>query len=268
VGDPFFVIVRIRAPLGSSIEFPQTPDSGAAVEAIDPVQVVQSSDTTANEQSAVYRVAAWDVGQLAIPLAEALVRDGARTVRVGLGGITVFVASVLPADSAQRVPKPPRDVLTFGPPWWVWALAALAAALVIWLLWWLWRRQRRVLPRSVDPYEVATREFARVEGLGLVAAGERTRHVALMVEILREYLGEVVPVASSALTTSELLATLRGTRLPTSRLAALLGESDLVKFARRAVTPQRAQELGRDARAVAMAIRDAVTAPPAEEKAA
>ena len=267
VGDPFLVIVRVRAPLGASIEFPQTPDSGAAVEAIDPVQVTQSSDSTANEQTAVYRVAAWDVGQLAIPLEDALVRDGARTVRVPLRGMTVFVATVLPPDSAQRVPKPPRDIFTFGPPWWVWALAALAAALLLWLLYWLWKRRGRAAQRIEDPYEVAEREFERVARLGLVAAGERTRHLALMVEILREYLGRVAPGASAALTTSELLAELRGTRLPTARLAALLGETDLVKFARRSITGPRAEELGREARAIASAIHEAMTAPPAEKAA-
>jgi hypothetical protein len=267
VGDPFEVIVRVRAPLGSSIEFPQTPDSGAAVEAVDPVQVTQANDSTAVEQTAVYRVAAWDIGQLAIPFGDAIVRDGARTLRVGIRGVTVFVASVLPPDTAQRLPKPPRDIFTFGPPWWVWALAALAAALLLWLLYWLWKRRGRAAQRVEDPYEAAEREFERVASLGLIAAGERTRHLSLMVEILREYLGHVAPGASAALTTSELLAELRGTRLPTARLAALLNESDLVKFARRPVTAQRAELLGGEARAIAATIHEATTAPP-EEKAA
>lgn len=263
VGDPFVVVVRIRAPKNAEIEFPQTPDSGAAVEAIDPVQVTPSADTSIVEQSAVYRVAAWDVGQLAIPFAEVLVRQGGLTRRVRLGEVGVFVRSVLPADSALRVPKPPRDVFTFGPPWWIWLVAALVAAALLWLAYWLWKRRRRRPAISVDPYLVAEREFARIEALGLVPAGERSRHAALMIEVLRDYIARVSPEGQTSLTTSELLTALRRTPvIPLQRVAALLGEIDLVKFARRPLTAERSLEAGREARAIASVIHERLTASP------
>ena len=62
VGDPFRLTVRIHAPRGASIEFPAGPDSGAAVEALDPRQERQSSDTTALDVTAAWRLAAWDTG--------------------------------------------------------------------------------------------------------------------------------------------------------------------------------------------------------------
>src|SRR4029078_169922 len=76
VGDPFEVIVRVRAPRGVSIEFPQTPDSagGAWVQAIDPVQVTPSTDTSFTENTAVYRVAAWNVGALPVAFQDVLVK--------------------------------------------------------------------------------------------------------------------------------------------------------------------------------------------------
>ncbi len=267
VGDPFEVVVRVRAPRGATIEFPQTPDSGAAVEALDPVQVTPSADTTVTENSAMYRVAAWDVGQLRIPFADALVREGNATRRVALAGVTVFVRSVLPADSTLRVPKPPRDLFTFGPPWWMWVLAVLVAGALLWLGYWLWKRRRRRAPVAVDPWDEAERDFARVEALGLVAAGERSRHAVLMVEVLRDYLAAVMEDATPSLTTSELLGRLRGSLLPAQRLAALLAEVDLVKFARRPLGADRALELGREARALAGAAHNAVAGPPLQRAA-
>ena len=262
VGDPFEVIVRVRAPRGVSIEFPQTPDSagGAWVQAIDPVQVTPSADTSFTENTAVYRVAAWNIGTLPVAFQDVLVKDGTQTRRVRLSGISVFVRTVLPPDSAEWVPKPPRDVIVFGPPWWIWLLAALAVAMLLWLLYWLWKRRRRAPPVAEDPFVRAQREFDRVEALGLVAAGERARHVVLMVEVLRDYLGRVVPAASTSLTTSELLGRLRGNGIvPTQRLAALLSEADLVKFARRSVTSDRALAFGKEARAIAGAAYQTAT---------
>lgn len=267
VGDPFEVVVRVRARRGSGIEFPLTPDSGA-VQAIDPVQVTPALDTTAVEQIAVYRVAAWDVGPLAITFQDVLVRDGAQTQRVRLTGVSVFVRSVLPADSALRVPKPPRDLFTFGPPWWQWVIAALVALGLLWLVYWLWKRRRRRPRAAEDPYLLAQREFARVDALGLVAAGEPSRHTVLMVEVLREYLARVLPDAATSLTTSELLLAVRGREaVPSQRLAALLGEVDLVKFARRPVTGERAMAIGTEARGIAAAVHRVTAAPPLERAA-
>src|SRR4051812_47378641 len=62
IGDPFRVTVGIRAPRGATIEFPRTMDSASAIQSMDPVAVRTSPDTTATEQYADYRVAAWDIG--------------------------------------------------------------------------------------------------------------------------------------------------------------------------------------------------------------
>ena len=253
VGDPFVVQVGIRAPAGATIEFPPGPDSTNAVQALDPTREENRPDSTGRVlRWAFYRVAAWDVGDQPIVLGDVVVRVGADVRRLPLRGHSVFVASVLPADSTLRVPKPARPLFTFTPPiWWLWALAA-AAALVALLLWWWWRRRRRRAPVVVvDPFAQAEREFARVERLGLVEAGERGRYVALMVEVLRDYLAARYDAAPLSLTSTEVLASLRGTAaLPFERLHRLLGEADLIKFAQRPVTADRARELGRDARAV------------------
>ncbi len=265
VGDPFRLIVRIRAPRSAVVEFPTAMDSGGAVEALDPVVVQQSADTTVMEQTATYRLAAWDVGQLALVLADVLVRDTDGERRIPLRNLLVQVRSVLPSDSAQRTPKPPRDVIDIPPPWWWWVVLGLAILALLLLLWaWLRRRRRFTAPRLVDPLQLAEESFDRIDKLGLVSAGERARHAALVIEVVREYLGGTVPQAPTSLTSSELLAALRDERgIPTNALAGVLVEVDLVKFARRPITAERALALGKDVRAMVRAIDAARRAAPA-----
>jgi hypothetical protein len=261
VGQPFRVVVRVRAPRGSTIDFPQAPDSGTAVEALDPVDVVPSADTTVTEQTATYRLAAWDVGARAIRFADVVVRDGDEEHAIVVDRrLAVFVASVLPADSSQRAPKPPRALYEFGPPWWWWTLVALAAVAVVGVLWWLWRRRRGVASVARrSPREEAEAEFARIEALDLVASGERGQHAALMTEVLRNYLARVVPVAAPSLTTTELLLRLRGEgRVPLARLTRVLQDVDLVKFAGAATDAPRAITIGEESQAIVDSVDTAI----------
>ena len=252
VGDPFRVVVRVKAPRGADIGFPDAPDSSAKIEAIDPVQITTAQDSAFTDQTAVYRVAAWDVGLIPIRLGNVRIAVGREVTEVPLGAASVFVASVLPADTTLHVPKPARDVLAIPAPWWLWLLVALAVAVIAALVWWwLRRRQRLKLITPIDPYEEAQAGFARVQGLGLVEAGERGRYVALMLEVLREYVARIDERADLALTTSELLAAIQESALiPANRLAALLVEADLIKFARRPVTAAHAMQLGSEARQI------------------
>ncbi|MBK6487958.1 MAG: hypothetical protein IPF98_14055 [Gemmatimonadetes bacterium] len=267
VGDPFRVVVRVRAPRGTTIAFPLGPDSGTGVEALDPVDVVPSSDTTVTEHTATYRLAAWDVGARSIRIPDIVLRDsttGADGRRVEVGRrLSVFVTSVLPADSAERVPKPARALFEFGPPWWWWALVAALAFGVVGTLWWLWRRRRRAaaVRPSQSPREQAEEEFGRIEALELVASGERGQHAALMIDVLRTYLARIVPAALPSLTTTELLGRLRGdARVPAARLARLLHDVDLVKFAGAPIEAERATEAGTESRAIVAAVDAAVEA--------
>jgi hypothetical protein len=206
----------------------------------------------ATEQYADYRVAAWDVGSQPLRLADVIVRYNGLERRVPLSG-TVFVRSVLPSDSAQRVPKPPRALFEFSAfPWWLWALLAAAIIAIGLLVWWLIRRLRK--PPAVvviDPFERAESEFQRIEALHLVEAGERGRYVTLMVEVLRDYLAARYAAAALSQTTSELQRAVRDMSfIPQDRLIRVLTEADLIKFARRPVSSDRAREIGREAHAI------------------
>jgi hypothetical protein len=253
VGEPFEVRVRIRAPLGSEIRFPENPDSSGTVQARDPRTVVTTDSVEALDQTATYRVAAWDIGSQPVVIGNvSVVGDGASASPVPVSEVRVFVRSVLPADSALRVPKPARPIWeTRAFPWWLLAalLAAIAIGLAIW--WWLRRRRRPAPALVVDPYVRAQREFTRLETMGLVDAGERTRFVALAVEVLRDYLAARHADASLALTSRELVSALRrNPHVSHERLARALHEADLAKFARFGLSESNARALARDAREI------------------
>jgi hypothetical protein len=253
VGDVVRLTVRVRAPLGATINFPTGLDSLAPVQALEPPTVRDGADSSAVDRVATYRLSAWDIGNQPIRLGDVLVQadDGER--RVALTLPTLFVRSVLPADSAKRIPKPARPLLEVRAPipWWWWALAALAAVALGLGVWWWIRRRRRVPRPTGDPFADATAAFARIERLRLPEAGEPGRHAALMTDVVRRYLAERHEAASLAQTTGELLAATRGvTTVPFDQLRRLLDEVDPVKFAAAPLAPQRARELGDAAKAI------------------
>ncbi len=263
VGDPFRVTIGIRAPVGATIDFPRELDSAGAVQSLDPVDVHTSADTSAMEQYAEYRVAAWDVGKQPIRLDDIIVKVGSASRRVQVNGASIFVKSVLPVDSAKRIAKPPRDLFEVNPfPWWLWALlAAIAIGLMLWYWWWRRRRRKEQPVVVIDPFAQAEAEFERIEKLALLEAGERGRYVTLVIEVLRDYLAARHSRAALSLTSTELQRTVRDLpTVPESRLGRVLTDADLIKFARRAVSGDRARDLGREARAI-VGVEHAATPP-------
>lgn len=257
VGDVVRLVVRVRAPRGATVNFPAAVDSLGPVQSLEPPTVRNGSDTLdAADRVATYRLAAWDVGTLPIRLGDVVVQTDDDERRVLLTLPSIVVRSVLPADSAQRIPKPARPLLPVQVPvpWWWW-VAAAAAALALGLGAWWWRRRRAAANRPPgDPFGDAEHEFDRIERMRLVDAGESGRHAALMADVMRRYLAARVERASLAHTSAELLLALRGAPgLALDRVQHLLDRIDLIKFGAAAVTPADARALGADARAIVRA---------------
>ena len=254
VGDIVRLTVRVRGPRNAIINFPAAVDSLGPVQSLGPPDVRDGADSIeAADRIAVYRLAAWDVGSLRIRLGDVLVQTDDDERRVALPLPTLFVRSVLPADTAQRVPKPARDLLEprVPLPWWWWVAAAIATLVLGLGLWWWLRRRRRERGSTGDPFADAEMEFERVERLRLVDAGEPGRHAALMTDVARRYLARRFEHASLANTSGELLAVLRGVpTLPHERLERLLAPVDRIKFAAAPVAGTDARTLGAEARAV------------------
>lgn len=270
VGDRFTVFVRVRAPAGATIAFPAGPDSGTVELVTNAAFTEPRVDSLWVEQTAGYRLAAWDVDSQPLPFPNVVVRSGSVERQIPLGARSIFVRSVLPADTTLHVPKPAREMFAFGiPRWLLWLLAVLLALLLALFAWWLWRKLRR-REQQLPPFEHAEREFARIEALRLPEHDEGARHVALMTDVLREYLAARIPEASASQTSWELLRAMRaaetgGWDAPMqARAEKLFARADLAKFAAARIPPDEARALGAEARALVGETERRITAP--EEK--
>jgi hypothetical protein len=259
VGQHFVLRLRVRAPMGAVIGFPVGPDSSAAVEAVDPRREEAVADTRAVDRTAVYRLVAWRTGPQRITLGAIVVSVGGADVRYSVPDPTVVVVSVRPRDSTGTVPRDARTVFLAPPNMWPWIAAGVAALLVLaWVIRRFARRARRNESRG-RALAMAKQAFARIEALGLLAAGERGRYVALHIDVLREYLARRIPEATLSLTTTELLAALQvDAPVPLPRLVPVLAAADLIKYANRPVTESRAIELAAESRGIVVAVEQAV----------
>ncbi len=261
VGERFIAILRVRAPKGATIDFPTSVDSAAdssitGMELIGKPAIQTLPDTGAVVMSAAYRLAAWDTGMQRIALTDIVVHYNGQTGYVSVADRGIFVKTVLPADSTQRVPKPLRPAIAISPfNWlpWIIALAALIAAALIWRLW-IWYRNRKAA--DVDPFTAAQREFDRIEALKLIQSGEPERHAALMSDVMRDYLAARVPEIERSHTSSELLAAGARVHAVAKQLGELLWRADLVKFAKADISPDDADKLGKSAREVVQSVED------------
>jgi len=253
VGDVVRLTIRVRAPLGATIGFPTAVDSTAVVQPLEAPTVRNGADSTnAVDRIATYRLSAWDIGNQPIKLGDVTVQTDQGDRQVALTFPQLFVRSVLPADTALRIPKPARPILAVPSPipWWWWALGALAAVLVGLLSWWIVRR-RRGTGATGDPYLDANAEFDRVERLKLIEAGEAGRHVALMTDVVRRYLAARLEPVSLALTSGELQAVVRSIpTVPHDALRSVFESVDPVKFANAPLSADRARTIGDEAKAI------------------
>jgi hypothetical protein len=253
VGEVVRLVIRVHAPLGATVGFPTSVDSSAVVQPLEPPVVRNGADSiNAVDRLATYRLSAWDIGSQAIRLGNVTVQTDAGDRQVALTLPSLFVRSVLPADTTLRIPKPARPILAIPTPtpWWWWALGALAALLVGLLAWWIVRR-RRGSGLTGDPYRDANLEFDRIERLRLIEAGEPGRHVALMTDVVRRYLAGRHEGVSLALTSGELQAVVRSVpTVPHDALRNVFASVDPVKFANAPLEADRARAIGEEAKAV------------------
>jgi len=251
IGQPFQLFIKIHAPTGVRFEFPAGPDT-ATQNGIRPVELRGEKQVTMLGDTAValYNLVAWDVGVQPLRIPDVRVTFEGQERRPPLGAASVFVKSVLPADTSLRVPKPARPLIVLPVFNWLLWLALLAAAIIAALLWWAWRRYRNRPKAPIDPYVRAQQEFARIEQRRLLEDGRYSDYYAAMVDVVREYLAARVRGVRRSDTTSELLRTMQPRDGVESELPRLLDRGDLVKFARADVPLEESRETGLTLRAI------------------
>ena len=251
IGQPFDFFVKVLAPKGVRFEFPAGPDT-TTQNGIRPIEIRGEKLVSMLGDTAValYHLVAWDIGTQPLRFPEVRVTFEGEERRPPLGGASIFVKSVLPADTSLRVPKPPRPLIVLPVfNWWLVA-ALLAAAILAVLLWWAWRRYRNRPKAPVDPYERAQREFASIDQLRLLEDGRPAEYFARMVDVARKYLAARVPGVRRSDTTSELLLSMQPRDGVEAELPRLLDVADFVKFARADMSRDEAGEGGRVIRAI------------------
>jgi hypothetical protein len=251
VGQPFVLTVSTEAAPQVIVRFPAAPDSVASVALRAPASIPSEGSRMPNGRAlwrASYPLAAWDVGTLSIPLGPVTV--GNRTVPVFA---QIVVRSVLPGDSAQRVPQPPRGPVAWPTAWWIpWLLAVAVAALIAVLLSVAARlrlRRGTPTPRAI---ERARREHAALDAGRWLSAGEVVHAVdgslALLLRYLRARWSETALLDGTTLdvglTTSEVMERLADVGWPKhAQLRTVLETADHARF-----SPEPLSE--RDARVV------------------
>lgn len=269
VGQHFVATVRVRAPLGATIQFPVGTAIPAAVDTAG--LAVRHDTTTASylESTTKFELAAWDTGRVKLGLGDVVVETEGAEHRIPLDSLTVYVRSILPKDSAGRVPKPPRPVITIVPfDWRPWIEAAIIVA-IVGLLTGLWAWFRRRGRRPVAPLSWADREFARVEAMGLLEAGKSEQYAISMTGVLRGYLSRRVSAIRSSATTREIADVLRVVpAIPYERTLRVLETVDLLKFARQTMTRDHAQAIGNECRAIVQLVDEQVRRAEAAARAA
>ena len=259
IGQPFRLTVRAVVQPGARISMPEGPDTTADDSGIRPVELrgPRSLSMTADTAVAFYSLVAWDTGAQQLRMPDIVVTIDGSERRASLAGASVFVKSVLPADTTLRVPRPARAAIvlpTFN--WWPW-IAALAVALLALLLWFVWRKLRNRPPLPVDPYLRAQQAFARIEKLELIRQGRSEEYVEAVVDVARVYLAARIPGVRRSNTTAELLDAMQSRASVAGDLTPVLETADLVKFARGTVSDDEAVRGGAIARAAVEAVESA-----------
>ena len=242
IGDVITIEIRVRAPAGSDVRFPALPDSLVGVEALDPRAVRDASTSSFVDRTAIYRLIAFDTGRASVRIGEVTVtRDGAAT-RHAVTLAPIRIRSVLPTDTASRVPRPARALLDVPTMRWRWLIAlAVVLFLALWIRW-SWRRARDAALAEPEPAIKARAAFARTRAQGLVSAGEAGRHVIAQLSVVRTYLAARFPTLTPALSSAELLAALpEDLPILPERLRSLIAKVEPVAFAHAPVTAAEAE---------------------------
>lgn len=215
------------------------------------------------ETRAIYEIAVFDVGPQTIPALEIpYVAENGQPGRVKTEPIRIHVESVLPPDANEiRDIRGPKDINGGIMGTIVGALVALAvlAALLVGVK--LWRGRPRPEAREVaapsppprPPEEVAYEELDALARSDLLPRGMVKEYYTDLGDILRRYIEGLCGVAALESTTHEIVAGLIGADVALEarrQFESLLGECDVVKFAKHRPAESRWDEALDDARRI------------------
>ena len=255
VGQRFAVHVRVRAPKVATIHFPDVPPPADGIDPVDPRAIDEGPTGQVLDRTATYSFVAWELGRRAPALGPVVVSVAGQEQSFALGDPAVIVRSLLPADTAEMIPREARPPIPVPNGIWKYVLLGIVAAGVAYLYW----RERRIRGSAAiaqttpDAWEEARGGFAAVERLGLIEAGETGRNVIAHVDVLRRYLVRRFPTVTESLDVTAVMAALTSleSSAPVDRFAALLQWDAKLRFAHSPIGADDSTTLAGEARNLA-----------------
>jgi hypothetical protein len=239
VGDLVGVAIEVRVPAGATVNTADTLEISGDLENAARRRVrVDTLPDGSFRYLITYPITAWRPGDHPLPKLNVTLQ-GTTSATSDVVPPPLTVVTVLPADTANIQPKPPRDVWGANRVWWPLLLLALLLLLLIAALIWWWRRRRQAQPAELPEIvpQITPREWVEKELDRIIAARyiERADFRALYIDltgVMRAYVNKLDSSWSTDLTTSELSARMGGLAPAAAPLLTVLGRADLVKFAR------------------------------------
>lgn len=234
VGEPVQMTIEVTLPPGTTIlAWPDFPEQWGRFEVrqVDEIEITENADGTV-EYRQVILVVAWESGGYQTPETVLVYQAAAETLELVIEPLQLVAVSVLKPDDMALRPMKPSVYLTYVPPVLITGIAA-ALSLTVW--WWFYRSRRFFAVdrsangvRQLDSATLAA--LKAIEGQSL-KPGEIYDAAE---EQLRVYLAHQFALPAQEMTSSELLNQLQTHLSPPhlNRLHQLLGQADLVKFAR------------------------------------
>jgi hypothetical protein len=252
VGDPIDIEVDVSHPAGYRVRMAKPAAQLADFTLLDFAAVTQKPGASATHAPepvehdrirltvAVYKTGAFTFPPVPLTIVGA---DG-REFAAATNPVGITIQSVL-GEKDDNLKDLKRQAEIEEPfPWRMWAAAGGALLTFALLAWWLLRRRRPpILPApagrpDLGPLEIAEVELRDLAARGLPEKGLIKPFYVSLSDILRKILEGGFAVTTAEKTTTEIIEALQQSATPppdSARLASiesLLGECDLVKFAR------------------------------------
>jgi hypothetical protein len=268
LGGTFSVVIRATYADGVEVNLREPLELGGAFEVKRKLSENKKSSGGRTTREWEVEVIAWELGDLVMPgIAVTYTAFGkagqVETNRIRLK-ITGVLGDVVDDPKAMRGNTPPAELVARD--WfWLWVAAAVGAVIgaAIGLLVYRNKRRRRVTnlvagvmarPRRIDmTSERALERLLAIEKSGIFEReDDRKAGYLEMVEVMRDYLGLRYHVATSELTTSELVRQLERVAPEEERLLveSWLDACDLVRYGGLRATAKQAHQTLDDARAL------------------
>jgi hypothetical protein len=274
VGDVVRLTLEVIHPAGYQLFPVQLGETWGEFEVRSVSTVDVSSNDDGSETSRqMIDVTLWAPGSYTTPSMLINVSDvNGHSHEISVESLSLTVNSVLiEGDDELRDIKPQASLPL--PLVWPWVLAGLLLATLVAALIWRTIRGRwanrqdapGALPDLRPAFQIALDELARIEQLDLPAAGRFKEQYTLVTDVLRNYLESAYDVSAMDRTTYEIRRALRAIDMTPPQktdLVKLLGEADLVKFAKVIPEIDLVQHYPEDARQFVLETRPQPVAPP------